>query len=332
MKLQNLSYLMDRAVDMHKKYIKSIVLYQLAMAALSFVFIFIIVFFMLLLTFMGSTALTASNALSIITAAFIILATVMLTFTVTSLNSIGMMDMAKRDMQGLKVEMSKAFSFTFKNAFRVMGAVFSMVAAFLPLGLIWFAIGYGLFKIMPGGTTLSGIQYGTQHCPAYVIILICLYILAVIFSYFVFSTLYIFTIHAVVFQNKSFFRALAESRRLVRNNFWRILSCSILFRLSVWAIYGAVSSFFILLGSLLMYFLKFISAEKGLFEIILPVLNIMNWPMRILQQLFISPIYSLLVTLLYFNQRFRKDGWDLSLKLENLNLKKEERTVAGDKL
>jgi hypothetical protein len=59
--------------------------------------------------------------------------------------------------------------------------------------------------------------------------------------------------------------------------------------------------------------------------------SIARWPLNLLAWLLISPMGIIMTTLLYFNVRSRKEGFDMLLKLREIQ-KNDERKQAGESI
>jgi hypothetical protein len=55
----------------------------------------------------------------------------------------------------------------------------------------------------------------------------------------------------------------------------------------------------------------------------------LRWPVTLLSWLVISPLGTIMLTLLYFNQRFKKEGYDMVLRLREIQKTDERKQLSG---
>jgi hypothetical protein len=114
----------------------------------------------------------------------------------------------------------------------------------------------------------------------------------------------------------------------VKNNYWRILGAWFLFYLTVYAINISLQSVVALVGGIIFLVLKFLNMQVDYMLFFTSVNAYASWPLNILSWLVISPIGSIMLTLLYYNQRFQKEGFDISLRLMALERNAERKRLS----
>jgi hypothetical protein len=330
--VMSLAQILDKAVDIHRKNLKSIAIFKLAYSLIAVGIILGAAIAIAIIVSLGSLAFFKTSSTTLITSGItliVILSIIFVIFvsSVVALDSVGIMEFARNGLEDKKILSGYALSFVFKNILKVTGIIASGLLLFLPIAAFWVGIGWFFYRFLSKGILLNIVRFNFANSPVLGIIAVCVFMLLIICSTSWYMTIHIFSIHAVVFQNKTFFKGLSESRRLVKNNFWKILGCNILFSLCVIAIYYSFDSFVVIIGAFILLILKFFNISKDIFIFLQTFWLIASWPVRILQQFFVAPLYMLSISLLYFNQRFKKDGYDLKLRLEKIKLSSIERKM-----
>jgi hypothetical protein len=178
----------------------------------------------------------------------------------------------------------------YRGVLRRMGPL--LLATFL-IGLCFLFFGAVLF----GATVLSTGQPGMGAA------ILCLFIpLAfVIFgALFVFSIYWAFMSQAIVLEGYSAVEGLRRSWNLVRGSWWRVFGILLLVGLMV-GIASAVPTYAVQFGALLA-FPQSIEMQTILSQIVTTVVTIL-----------LTPISAIANTLLYYDLRVRKEGFDLEL-------------------
>ena len=127
--------------------------------------------------------------------------------------------------------------------------------------------------------------------------------------FFAFWLRLLFATQAVVFEERGAFAALGRSWRLIRGSFWRVFGIYILMQILVQIIIGiplGIGSFF--LG------VAFGSSGDPLagFGAQQAITSLLSYGAQIL----VFPIQLCVLTLLYYDMRVRKEGYDLSLRAQ----------------
>jgi hypothetical protein len=128
----------------------------------------------------------------------------------------------------------------------------------------------------------------------------------------------------VAIENKGVFGALKRSYMLVKGNYFKILGCTILVNLTIYTIIYSLQSFLGMAFSILYILLKFLSIHQDLLTYATMMYSISSWPISILSWLVISPLGTIMITHLYYSQRFKKEGYDIALKLKKIQRDEEK--------
>ena len=332
MTVMSLAQMLDKAIDIHRKNLKSIAIFKLIYSLVTVGIILGSAIAVTIIVYLGSLAFfnTSSATLIAFGITFIVILSIIFVIFVSSvvaLDSVGIMKFTRNGLEDKTILSGYVLSFVFKNILKVTGIIAAGVLLFLPIAAVWVGVGWFFYRFLSQGILLNIINFNFANSPVLGIIAVCVFTLLIICSIMWYMTIHIFSIHAVVFQNTTFFKALSESRRLVKRNFWKILGYNILFSLCVTAIYYSFSSFVVIVGGLILLILKFFNINKDTIVFLQTFWLMASWPLSVLQQFFVAPLYMLSISLLYFNQRFKKDGYDLELRLEKIKLSSIERKM-----
>lgn len=334
MRVLSLSWIMDKAVDIHRKNLLSVTLFQLVFSIISLVVVIGSILIGGIVISIGSIAFINAQSSPLKTAGiiFAVVASVILIIFISSIvimSGAGIMETARNGIVERRTMTGEALSFSFRNFLRIISVTAAFILLFLPVIGLWGGIMWGIYYFFSRNPLLYTIRYNLAQNSVPVIIAAVLLLTMVLTSIIWFFNIHIFSFHTAVFQRESFFKALSESRRLCRNNFWKVLAYNTLFTLSVTAIYYSIDSFVLVIGALIGLALDFFGINQDMLFYLQTVWVMISWPLRIFEQLFIAPLYGLFISLLYFNLRFKKDGYDLELKLEELRPLNLEGKVHG---
>jgi hypothetical protein len=317
MGVMSLAEIMDRSIEILRKHIKTILLFSLAYGV---IFIGLIIISVIVGSILVGIAFTASLGPVVIGIIFSLFALMIVAFSL-ALN-IGMIKISSQEFLEERVYVDNALKATFKSLFKVLGIVVALTILFLPVIGIFAAIIYFLYtriqiSMIPFGT------YGTTEV-ILIIISIIIIIIAAIVAVLAYITLFIFSLQVIVIENTGVIKALKRSYKLVRNNYWRMFGYIILFNITIYAIKVSLESFLALASSIVYLFAKFLNVGQDYKSFITKALTDFQWPLNLLSLLVITPIGTIMITLLYFNQRFKKEGYDIALNLDKIQ-KNEER-------
>jgi hypothetical protein len=188
----------------------------------------------------------------------------------------------------------------------------ALLGAFILSGILYFALFGALFFPLLGLTlapafiasSTSGAALSTAGALAGIAsICLCLgFIPALILSAFVY-TRWVFWPQAIILETKGVRSGLGRSWRLVRGSFWRVLGILSLVTLFIWLI-TVTPSYAVSMTSLLF--------PSPLISIVL------NSAVVTVISILASPIRDAILTVVYFDLRIRKEGYDLELRAKQM--------------
>ncbi|MBU3144263.1 hypothetical protein [Clostridium sp. CF012] len=319
MSTMSLTEIMDKAIEALKKYIKTIITFNLAYGVLCFIGIIgaIIVGGVLVAIALG---LNLSPALLVILSSIIGIGI----FTFIMSFKIGLIKISSQEFLEVRIYASQAVGASFKNFFAVLGVILMEMVLFLPILGVFAAIGYVFYNRLQQPLLWFGMydNYGIST-----IILMIIFALLLIISVLAYITIFSFSFHAVALENKGVFAALKRSYNLIKGDYFKILGCTILFNLSVYAIIYSLQSFFGVVASVVFMILEFLNIQQDFMSFATMAYNYSSWPISILSWLVISPIGTIMLTYLYYNQRFKKEGYDITLRLNKIQKCEEKEQL-----
>ena len=324
MGVMNLAEIMDMSIEIIRKHIKTILLFTLLFGVILIGVIFVsIIGISIISIIVGSilSMVTVKAYLAPLVFGIVFSFYALLLFSFSLASNIGMIKISSQEFLEERIYVDNALKATFKNTPKVLGIVVTLIILFIPIIAIFAVIAYFLYTGFEGSMISIGI-YGVKEIM--LIILLIITILAAILVTLGFITLFLFSLQAIAIENKGVVKSLKRSYQLVKNNYLKTFGCMILFSITVYAIRASLESFIALASSIVYLFAKFLNIEQDYNTYILKVFTDFQWPLTLLSLLIITPIATSMITLLYFNQRFKKEGYDIVLKLKKIQ-KNEER-------
>lgn len=138
------------------------------------------------------------------------------------------------------------------------------------------------------------------------------------FVYVVYSNVFALAVPVAVFEKCSLFKAVARSWRLIKGEFWKILGIRILWTVVVYLFTYSAQG----LWALATMLINGVSGSAfGVSLFMGTAGSLLQSLMTIAVSFLIGPLGGILTALLYFNQRIKKEGLDIEIKLEHLQVK-----------
>lgn len=320
MGLMNLAEIMDRSIEILKKYVTTIIMFSIGYGVIIFVgiFIFVLIGVIFIAVSMAILKNTAFIVVMVSILSFIVIA-----FTLTA--NIGIIKITSQEFFEERIYASSAVGASFKSIIKIFGITLIGLLLFLPAVGVFSLPVYFIHKI-------SGSSPRASENPAIIIIaviIIIIYIVAAISVIIAYITMFSFSLQALVIEKKGVIASVKSSFRLVRHDFWKIYGCIVLFGITTYAIRYSIMSFWALVVSLLFMILKIFNVQQSYTTFLSLALTYSNWPISLISWCIISPIGTIMVSLLYFNQRFKKEGYDMELRLKKIQ-KSGERDGLND--
>lgn len=328
MAVMNISEVMDRSIDVLKKNIKSIILFSLGYGAI----IFGVTLVLIIVGAISIAVLSNFTSTSMVVVSGIILTLLgIFLFSFYLSSHAGMVKISSQDFLNEQVAAHDAIKASFKVIPKLFCIVFLAILMFLPIAGIFGAVVYFWFdKIKDSMLALEVYEVFGAEQIMLIIFPIVLAIVAV-FCITAFSAWFSFVIQAVTVEKTGIIGSIKKSFTLVRKNFWSIFWCIILFNLTIFAFKSSLDGFLGILTTIFYFLEKFLDIKQDFITYVTTIYSLLSWPITILYTLIITPIGTIMMSNLYFNQRFKKEGYDLQLRLIEIqnNQAKEQQLSEG---
>lgn len=309
--IMSITEILDRTFDIHKKNIGTSALYMFVLSIISIVvgLIFVFVGMVPLTMIMGSISMLGYGASDVqvfiwIAVMFVVLGVVF--YAIELVRQSGVIIIGSNGFLKKKTDIGNAMEGMFRNIPRMLSVILAGTLLFIPVVIVFggvmiafirnYEITYSVFSLI--GIIVSGL------------------ILLVWFIYFM--TVHIYSAHTAIIEKLTFFKALKRSRVLVKNNFWKTLGSYVLFALVVGTVSFSIYTVLGIIAGIIYLILGSSGINQNLLTMLLMLGNILRIPIQIIISLFIGPLTGIFITILYYNQRFKKNGYDIELNLMEL--------------
>jgi len=304
----------DKAFYIHRKHIGTSALYMLVVSLISTAVGLLIGFLSILPLFMfvmsnemfGYGVLETGTYIKFAIIAFLF---ILLMSTLQYISHSGIILIGSNSFLNKRNDIGSALEGMFKNIPRVLSVVLAGALLFLPVAAVLVGIIIVLIKnyqitqfISPNIFYLIGII--ASSC-------------ALAIWYVFFMTIHVFSIHVAILEKLTFFKALKRSRELVKGRFWRTLGSYLLFLIVVSIVTYSIYTIVGLIFGIIILLLKSMDFNELIISLSL-LGNLLLYPIQIIISIFIGPLAGIFLTIFYYNQRFRKDAYDIELNLMQL--------------
>ena len=190
-------------------------------------------------------------------------------------------------------------------ALRVFGALIAQALASVPFLLLIFAgFASGFFSFL---------IYATPRLTPLLFVLLNL---VLVVSYLLYINMFSLSVAVATFERKTFFNALMRSWELVRGEFWKIAGMQLLWLLIIGAISLTISGALASAGM----FMAFLSTtfDLSINYAVIGIITVVSGIISFAVTFAITPLSGVFQATLYFNQRIKKEGLDIEVRLESL--------------
>jgi hypothetical protein len=323
MGIMNLAEILDNSIEVLKKYIKTIAMFMLGYGVIMYIMIF-----GLILVGGIFTAVTISFNIGLVLPVILISIAVLFIAAFSASSSIGVIKISSQELIGEKVKAYGAVAESFKNILKLVGIIIVGLVLFIPAIIVFGTAIYLLYKAF-GGSLITIGKYGVTE--VLLIIVSIIVTLAAVFVVLLYFTVFSFTLHALVIEKKGVIGSVKRSYELVKGSFWKMFGALVILTLTIYAITASLESFLGVILGIIYLFLNFLNVQPETMTFLISAYSIARWPLNLLAWLLISPMGIIMTTLLYFNVRSRKEGFDMLLKLREIQ-KNDERKQAGESI
>lgn len=310
MGIMGFAEIMDSGIEILRKYLKTIIFYNIGIGIIAFISLFIFIFLSFMLLIPGTMY---GNSGGIYVLLFIIVVGVL--SIILSLNA-GIMKISGQYYGEKPAYAYDAIRVAVKKLPLILGLVTLVALVFIPMAAaaitmfkeLSISINTGLAEPMGTGNILQLLS---------ILALVILFALITIG----YLTLFSFSLQAITLENLGPVEAIKRSYHLLKGGYIRLVGYNLLIFGSVYAINLSFEGFLGLIISILFMILRFLNVQQEYLLFFSSIYAQLQWPITILSWLIITPISSIILTVLYYNQRFVKEGYDISLKLREIKEK-----------
>ena len=320
MGIMSLSEIMDKSIEVLRKHVKSIALFTIGYGVVAFIAVFLIIIVGTIVSALAAGLFESLWIMGIFLAFIGILAAAI----GVSLYA-GTIRIASQEYTGEEVFAQDAIKTSFKSIFKVFGIIFSGVVLSIPVGAILWAIGKFFYNRFD--RTMLNIDLYTRRQLLYIIPPI-IFILAVVLIILAYITWFSFAINVLVIEKKGVFGSIKRSFSLIKNSYWKILGCTILFSFTVVALRTSIDTLLATLSGIIYLVFKFLNISQDFLTFFTMIYGYVSWPINLLTWMVISPIGIIMISMLYFNERFKKEGYDITLKLREIQKSSERKQLS----
>jgi hypothetical protein len=321
MGIMSLSEIMDKSIEILRKHVKSIALFTIGYGIIAFVAVFLIIIVGTIVSALAAGLLENLWIMGI----FLVLVGILAAAFGLSLYA-GTVKIASQEYTGEEVFAQDAIKAAFKSIFKVFGIIFSAVVLFIPVGAVMWVIGKFFYDTFD--RTMLNINLYTRRQLLYIIPPV-IFLLVVVFIIVAYITWFSFALNVLVIEKKGVFGSIKRSFILIKNNYWRIFGCILLFSITVSALRSSIDTVMAAVSGIIYLIFKFLNINQDFLTFFTMVYGYASWPINLVSWMVISPIAVIMILMLYFNERFKKEGYDIILKLKKIQ-KNDERKPIGE--
>lgn len=330
MGIMSLSEILDRSIDILKKHMKNIILFSLCYGMIYMLGVVVLVFgggiFIAI-----STAILSNAAMPILLLGPIIFLVVIFLIAIVMVmaSRVGVIKITSQEFSDEKVGLGEAMGATFKNLHRVLGIFIIQLLLCIPLLIVLGGVVYFIIKNFDAGITaiMATGAFGAREIA--LIILFIVIVFVVFLGIQLYYTWFSFSLQTAIIEKKGIIASVKRSFELIKGSLWRIFGTTLLIGLTIYAIQNSLSSFLTGLLSLIYLLVKFLKLPMDYITFINLTFSMANWPITIISWLIITPAGTIMTTLLYYNQRFKREGYDMVIRLRNIE-KNDERKQSSE--
>ncbi|MGM0369507.1 MAG: hypothetical protein ACQEP9_03750 [Bacillota bacterium] len=309
--------IMDTALEIVRKNFKTFILYGIGYSVIAFFAVMVLFLLGALFGGLGSLIFSGFLVSDFATVVFIILGVLFFCALISFYFSfaIGYINISAQDILNYKIYTTQLVKKSLTSIFKIFKITVIVTALTAVIGALVVAVVYPfLDSLVKLGTIIDSLASGQQLIAMLLIFLFFLLLFCLAVGY---MTLFCFTLQVAVIEKEGAWVAIKRSFKLVQNNFKQIYASFILFTTTTIAINFAVRGIIALLAGLVFLLMNLFKLQGDLY-LSTTIYTYSQVPINIASWLLISPITSIMLTLLYFNQRYSSEDYDLKLQLARL--------------
>jgi signal transduction histidine kinase len=260
-------------------------------------------------------AMSQSTALMV--AVFVVVGIISLVFglVVSAALGAGCLCLGKQAFYGERVDISRALTDTMKAVTRVATVMLAEALVMVPLTLLLLSP----FIVALTMSVVNGYYLDLSNAAlAGVVVYSVLAVLVVGLA----ANFFILSVPIALFEKSYFFKPLARSVKLLKNDFWKTFGVRLIFGVVIYVISYALVS----VVSLGVEYTGILSEFTGSASDVLQLYSALGWQYAVsaLISTVLQPLSGILTAVIYFNQRIKKEGMDIEIGLEILERERLE--------
>lgn len=311
MSIMGISEMMDRSMLIFKKRFGQFTLFSLLYG----IIIFILNNFLSVPLFFTMALVPAEYAVFLaLLITFILLVILCFSF------SIGIINITMQDINSTKVSLGNIIGNSIKDTPKAVAVIIINFLIFLPITAVYAFLLYAFYNFT---NTLFFVSLESRLSEIiFIVILVALIILAdiIIVAYLGFT---FFCVFLIVEEKSGIIASIKKSFWLIKNDIRRVFWSLFVFQITVLSLYASLMSFLISATFIIMIiFVKLLETEYILLGmLVIPIYFLITIVSTVI--MFISfELANIMSSLLCYNQKFRKEGYDIILRLMEIEKRK----------
>jgi len=211
-----------------------------------------------------------------------------------------------------RADLSNAISSTLKSLLQIITVSLAQLIISIPLMIAYYFIAYLVY------TLLSAVSSVADPAAIFSLPTVILLFVVALLCFFIGMVVYNLTALAVpiaIFDRKHFLNAIIDSYYLMKGEFWLILGVRTVFLGTILII---ISSFTILSWVLVGLAMSFVDSFAPNLNILIILSTMVLFLINIISYVLVLPLVCSFTSIIFFNQKTKKEGLDLAIKLETL--------------
>lgn len=303
----NAAALMDRVFTLYKDTFKMQIAFSIIMGIISITLITLLVIFMTVgITFvLMATYSVSDDDMLLLVIVLILLAFLPIYVCWTYLATSGHILISKQAFYG-----EQPIYLPFKESILAIFRVISTLIAQLVFSIPFIALLF--LSIYPFMTWQGGMLVFMNEIHPLLLIAVGL-IYGVV--YVVYSNLFALTVPVAIFEKRIFFDAVIRSYKLLKGDFWKIIGIRLLWFVITYVFSYSLQGLIVVVMMVAEAFAGTVIDVTYLMYVTMPLYFLATMVVTVL----VAPMDGIMTALIYFNQRIKKEGFDISVGIARLS-------------
>ena len=317
MYIMGISEMLDKAIEILKKNFKAVFLYNLVYGIITIVVSVVL----LLILSVVSIPLFMIGDLGIGVIFYISLLVLIFGSISLSFNA-GIINISSKALKGEGTTVGEGISLSFQSTSKIFAIMFFSLIAFLQVVAIFYFIVRGFFDTFED-IWYSSLNFANLEWLTFIIIPLIL-LLVISFVVLVYLTFLIFALQELIIENKGPLESIKGSISLVKDSFFKLFKYHLLGIITVFGMRYSFESIVVILTAIIFLISKLFNIDQDFQILFTSLYGIMSFPLGIMLWLVIMPILTIIITIYYYNQRFKREGLDIYYRLQDIKKTRKE--------